>query len=86
MFSSLIDKILGRTASKDEAKARLKFLLVHDQVDLTPAQMENLKNELLEVISRYLEIDTTSADFRLEREDGAIALVSSIAVHRVNAR
>jgi septum formation topological specificity factor MinE len=29
-----------RQSSKDEAKQRLKFLLIHDQVDLTPAQLD----------------------------------------------
>lgn len=73
--------------SKDDAKARLKFLLVHDQVDLTPAQMEAMKSELIEVISRYVEIDNQEGvDFRLEREEGAVALVSNIPVRRVTAR
>lgn len=73
-------------SSKDEAKQRLKFLLIHDQVDLTPAQLEQMKNEILEVITKYVEIDPEETDIRLERSEDSIALVSSIPVQRVVAR
>jgi cell division topological specificity factor len=90
----LLNRLLGRStstdvqrqASKDEAKQRLKFLLIHDQVDLTPAQMEAMKAEIVAVIARYVEIDETETEFRLEKEGGHIALVSSVPVRRVVER
>ena len=87
-MKELINRMFGRgkPASKDEAKQRLKFLLVHDQVDLTPGQMDAMKTEILEVISKYVEVDLTDVDFRLAREDGSIALVSSVPVRRVVER
>lgn len=72
--------------SKDEAKQRLKFLLIHDQVDLTPAQLETMKSEILEVIARYVEIDVDTTEFKLERAEDCIALVSSVPVRRVVER
>lgn len=83
----LIQRIFGpRSHSKDEAKQRLKLLLIHDQVDLSPAQMEAMKKEILEVITRYVEIDPSSVDFRLHRDENSIALVSSVPVRRVTER
>jgi cell division topological specificity factor len=84
----LINRLLGPRGgkSKDEAKQRLKFLLIHDQVDLTPAQMEAMKNEIMEVIQRYVEIDVSATEFKLERSQDEIALVSSVPVRRVIAR
>lgn len=76
----------GTTGSKDEAKQRLKFLLIHDQVDLSPAQLEAMKEEILQVIAKYVEIDTESTEFKLEKADDSIALVSSIPVRRVVER
>ena len=86
-----ISRIFGRTqgaapGSKDTAKQRLKFLLIHDQVDLTPAQLEQMKAELIKVIAKYVEIDESDSAVRLERSDGHIALVSSIPVRRVVER
>jgi len=78
--------IKGRPKSKDDAKSRLKLLLIHDQVDLTPAQMDQMKNEIIEVISRYVEIDDDNVEFRLNKEEDGVALVSTIPVRRVTAR
>lgn len=78
--------IHGPKGSKDEAKSRLKFLLVHDQVDLSPAELDAMKTEIMEVISRYVNVDKSSAEFRLEKDAGSVALVSNVPVSRVVAR
>jgi cell division topological specificity factor len=75
-----------KTRSKDEAKQRLKFLLIHDQVDLTPAQLDAMKTELLEVIQRYVEIDPQHCELKLARGADSIELVSSVPVQRVIKR
>lgn len=83
---SFFSRVFGNKGSKEDAKARLKLLLVHDQVDLTPAQMEAMKAEVIEVIGKYVEIDRDSIDFKLERSGGEVALVSNVPVRRVTAR
>lgn len=89
LFQKLGMAVMGgrpAASSKDDAKQRLKVLLIHDQVDLTAAQLDNLKDEIMEVISRYVDVDAENVELRLNREDGQVALVSSIPVRRVNAR
>ncbi len=84
---NLIERFFPRGhGSKEDAKSRLKVLLVHDQVDLTPSQMDAMHAEILQVIARYAEIDPTKVDLRLERGNDGVNLVSSVAVRRVNAR
>lgn len=86
-FGPAVERFFGKpSGSKDDAKQRLKFLLIHDQVDLTPVQLDKMKDEIMEVIQRYVEVDTDSMEFSLNREDGHVALVSSIPVKRVTAR
>jgi cell division topological specificity factor len=70
-------------SSKDEAKQRLKVLLIHDQVDLTQGQLEAMKSEILDVIAKYVEIDREAMDIRLTKEDGQVALISTMPVRRV---
>jgi cell division topological specificity factor len=83
----LLNRFFGpRAASRDDAKQRLKFLLIHDQVDLTPAQLEAMKAEILEVVCRYLDVDQHETVFRLERLQDKVALVSSVPVRRVTER
>ena len=83
-----LEQLIGGTKPKSasDAKQRLKFLLIHDQVDLAPAQLEKMKNEIMAVVARYLEVDDAAVEFKLNREDGHIALVSSVPVRRVTAR
>lgn len=83
----LILKLLGKkgTGSSSDAKQRLKFLLVHDQVDLPPAKLEQMKAEIMDVIARYCDVDTEGVEVRLHKEDGQVALVSNIPVRRVTA-
>lgn len=83
----LLNRLFGpKATSKDEAKQRLKFLLIHDQVDLTPAQLEAMKAEIMEVICKYMDVDQQETVFRLERLEDKVALVSSVPVKRVTYR
>ncbi len=87
IFKRIQDTMFGATrASKDDAKQRLKVLLIHDQVALTPAQLDAMRDEIMEVICRYVEVDDENVEFKLSREDGSISLVSSVPVRRVTAR
>ncbi len=88
LFQRLHDALgTSQKSSKDDAKQRLKFLLIHDQVDLTPAQLDQMKNEILEVITKYVEIEQgDDVEFKLNREEGCISLVSSVPVRKVHAR
>lgn len=76
----------GRGGSKEDAKSRLKVLLVHDQVDLTPSQMDAMKAEICEVIARYADVDLDRVDIRLERGLDDVRVTSSVPVRRVNVR
>jgi cell division topological specificity factor len=67
-----------RKRSAESAKERLQLVLVHDRTDLTPAQLESLKNELLQAISRYIEIDPDAVQIGLERDGRSQRLVADI--------
>lgn len=69
----------------DVAKKRLQFLLIHDRTHLPPVQMEALKNDLLEVLSRYVEVDKTQLEINLEQvpETRQMAIVSNVPVKRI---
>lgn len=84
---SLINRFFGaRPKSKEDAKSRLKLILMHDQVDLTPSELERMKAEIIDVISRYVEVDDSHVEFRLNRAEDGVQLVSSVPVRRVTAR
>jgi len=72
-----------RKRSAESAKERLQLVLVHDRTDLTPAQLESLKDELLLAISHYIEIDPESVQIALERDGRSQRLVADIPLRSV---
>lgn len=46
-----------RKTSKDIAKDRLKLVLVSDRSGVSPEIMEQMKNDIIDVITKYIEID-----------------------------
>jgi len=79
----LLGRLFGRQASKEQAKDRLRLVLVHDRSVIAPHTMEALRRELIDVISRYLEIDTEGVEVDLTNEESAVALVANIPVKSV---
>ena len=78
-MASLLERFLGKDRkSAGQAKERLKFVLVHDRTDLTPGVMQSLKDELFEVISRYVEIDPTAVKIEMEQEGREQRLLADI--------
>ena len=87
-IANLLDRILGRSTpetSKDAAKDRLKLVLMHDRSDIPATMMEAIRAEMIQVLSKYVEIDTEALEVQLEREQGAIGLVLNIPIRRVKS-
>ncbi|MDP1547743.1 MAG: cell division topological specificity factor MinE [Anaerolineales bacterium] len=68
----------SRKKSAPSAKERLQLVLVHDRTDLTSAQLESLKDDLIKAISQYIEIDPDAVRIELERDGRSQRLVADI--------
>ena len=78
-----VNKLLGRQpASATTAKQRLQLVLAHDRSDLNPELLQQMRREILEVVSRYVEIDLEEGDVSLETEDRVTALVANLPIRR----
>ena len=53
--------------SKSIAKDRLKVLLISDRVDCSPEMMEMIKNDIIKVISKYMEINEKETDIHIKQ-------------------
>ena len=81
---AFLEKLFGRAeASKDAAKNRLKLVLMHDRAAIPAAVLEQMRSELLAVLSKYVEIDQQSLEVNLERSEGTIALLANVPILRV---
>ena len=61
--------IFKRKNSGDVAKDRLKLLLVSDRADCSPDVMEAIKNDIIQVISKYMEIDAEGLDIQIPQTE-----------------
>jgi len=75
MFNDFFGKFFGRQGSKEAAKKRLKFALVYDKLEISDDLLNDLQRDVVEVISKYFEIDTTAMKLDIKRSDDLSALV-----------
>jgi cell division topological specificity factor len=61
----------------------MQFVLMHDRMDITPDVMEAVKNDIIAVLSKYMEIDNRSIKVDFEQGKDFMALVSNVQVKRV---
>ncbi|MGI6149187.1 MAG: cell division topological specificity factor MinE [Limnochordia bacterium] len=79
-----LGRLLGTSdGSKTKAKERLRLVLVHDRSSLSPGLLDSLKEELIQVISKYMEIDESGLEVNLDQSDDSVALVANIPVKNV---
>lgn len=71
--------------AKDVACNRLKLVLMQDRTNLSPAIMDRMRRELIDLLSKYLELDRDLLDLNFEQEDSQMALMLSIPVVRAKS-
>lgn len=76
--------------SGDVAKDRLKLVLVSDRANCSPEVMEKIKNDIINVISKYMEIDAEGLDIQItqtesENNNGTVpALYANIPIKELH--
>ena len=76
---SWISELFGGKKSKDNAVKRLRVALTIDQFELDPDLMAKLQDEILQVITKYLEVEDNSLSCKLGSEGDRNAI--SVQAH-----
>ena len=84
--------IFKKKTSGNVAKDRLKLVLVSDRANCSSEMMEMMKNDIIEVISRYMDIDAEALDVKItetesDSNNGTVpALVANIPIRDMKHR
>ncbi len=91
LLANLYNKVLGffrqtdkeqEESSKDTACNRLRVVLMQDRTNLTPELMERMRREMVDLLSKYVEMDKEALELNLEQDGDQVALMLSIPVIR----
>ena len=83
MLIDTLMKIFGRDEkpSGKIAKERLRVVLIHDRASVSPEVMDRLKNDILAVISNYMDVDKGAMEISLANDADSVALIANIPVN-----
>lgn len=85
----ILERLMGRgreSSSKDVAKERLRLVLAHDRSNISPALLDTLKDEIIDVISNHVEIDAEGVEVTFSQSARESRLVADIPLSGRPAR
>lgn len=86
-MSSFFDRLFGREQkSAQTAKERMKQVLVHDRTDMSVSELDELKDELIGVISRHVEIERSAVRLEMEQDGRQQRLIADIPLRPARRR
>jgi cell division topological specificity factor len=82
----LFDLFRRRPKSSEDAAQRLRLVLTHDRANISPGMLEILKDEIISVISKHLDIDTSKVIVDFTEDNRETRLVADIPIYSPRAR
>ncbi len=73
----------GEAGSREKARDRLRIVLIHDRTDISPQLLNDLREEMINVLTKYMDIDRDKIELNLDRDEQAVAFVANVPVLRI---
>ena len=86
MFKDIINTInswTGSTPTRYQAKNRLELVLAQDRAGINPELVEQMRQEILEVVSRYIDIDLEATEFSIQTCDRKTSLSANLPIKKI---
>ena len=85
-MKNFTDQITGKRQSASTARDRLKLVLIHDRANLPPGVMEDLRDEIINVISRHIEVDRDAVQLQIAQDGRKQRLIADIPLQSSRTR
>lgn len=83
-MANFLQRLLGgEKNSKDMAKDRLKLVLIQDRANMSPTMIEDLRKDLIHVISKYMDFDEKTLEVQMADQDDMTMLEVNIPIANV---
>lgn len=86
MFLELLERIFlhrDQATSRSKVKQRLKSILAHDRASITPKMFEDMRAEIMKVVSKYVELDEESLQINLETDQRTTAVIANLPIRAI---
>ena len=67
---TVFQKFFAKEKSSKIAKDRLKLVLIHDRANVSPEFLEMIKDEIMQVLLKYMEVSSDEMDIHLTKTTG----------------
>lgn len=82
-FLEMIFPWSNNANSRDHAKSRLKLIIAHDRACINPDMMAAMREEILDVVARYVEVDREEMEFSLSNDDRMTSLTANLPIRQI---
>ena len=79
-----LERLLGgrEPSSGRVAKERLRLVLTQDRAGISPALLDKLKDEIIEVISRHIDVEVEAVEVTVTQSNRESSLVADIPLRK----
>jgi cell division topological specificity factor len=86
-MAGIFNRLINRQAkSAHTAKDRMKLVLIHDRTDLASGILDQLKDEIIDVISRHVDIDPAAVRIEMAQDGRQQRLIADIPLRSAPRR
>ncbi|MGL5792823.1 MAG: cell division topological specificity factor MinE [Waterburya sp.] len=69
--------------SRNHAKSRLKLIIAHDRACINSDIMTAMREEILDVVARYVEVDREEMEFSLSNDQRMTSLTANLPIRQI---
>ena len=86
-MGDFLNRLFGREKkTAKQAKERLQLVLIHDRAALNPGKIDMLKDEMIDVLSRHIDVDPSAVHIKMTQDGRQQRLIADIPLMPVNKR